>query len=185
MHIDVIAVIRHLPEAFMVFAASSLISAAQERDRSKIPDEYKWDLTELYASDREWRAQKEKLAAELPELRKFQGALSRSPSRLADALEMDSRFEKELSRLFSYAFMISDQDTRVSGYQAMRQEMIQLGSVMGTESAFIEPEILAIDSATIQRFLAEEPRLNVYRHYLEDIERHRTQGIKIYSRREA
>ena len=127
MHIDVLTVIRHFPEAFLRFAATDLLSPAQERDRSKIPDEYKWDLTELYASDREWRAQKEKLAAELPELRKFQGTLSSSPSRLAEALEMHSRFEKELGRLFSYAFMISDQDTRVSNYQAMRQEMIQLG----------------------------------------------------------
>jgi oligoendopeptidase F len=177
MHIDVIAVIRHLPGAFLVFAASSLLSPAQERDRSKIPDEYKWDLKELYASDQEWRAQKEKLAAELAELRKFQGTLSSSPSRLAEALETQSRFEKELGRLFSYAFMISDQDTRVSSYQAMRQEMIQLGSVMGSESAFIEPEILKIDSATIERFLSQEPRLNVYRHYLEDIERHRTHTL--------
>ena len=177
MHIDAMAVIRHLPGAFTLFAASSLLSPAKERDRNKIPDEYKWDLKELYGSDREWRAQKEKLAGELPELRKFQGTLSSSPSRLAEALETQSRFEKELSRLFSYAFMISDQDTRISSYQAMRQEMIQLGSVMGTETAFIEPEILVIDSATIQLFLSEEPRLNVYRHYLEDIERHRTHTL--------
>ena len=178
MHIDIITVIHHLPVASMLFAAASiLLSPVEERDRNKIPDEDKWDLTELYASDQEWRAQKEKLAAELPELRKFQGTLSSSASRLADALETHSRFEKELGRLFSYAFMISDQDTRVSSYQAMRQEMIQLGSVVGSESAFFEPEILKIDSATIQRFLAEEPRLTVYRHYLEEIERHRAHTL--------
>ena len=177
MHIDVITVIRHLPGAFMLFAASTLLSPSQERDRSKISDEYKWDLTELYPSDQEWRAKKEKLGAQLPELRKFQGKLSSSPSQLADALETRSRFEKELGRLFSYAFMISDQDTRVSSYQGMRQEMIQLGSVLGTESAFLEPEILEIDGATIQRFLSQEPRLNVYRHYLEDIERQRTHTL--------
>lgn len=177
MHIDFLTVIRHLSEAFTLFAASTLLSPPQERDRSKIPDEDKWDLTELYASDQEWRRQKEKLAAELPELRKFQGSLASSPSRLAEALETHSRFEKELGRLFSYAFMISDQDTRISSYQAMRQEMIQLGSVMGAESAFFEPEILEIPGATLQRFLSEEPRLHVYRHYLEDIERHRAHTL--------
>ena len=73
--------------------------------------------------------------------------------------------------------MHSDEDTRVSTYQAMQQEMIQLGSTLGSEEAFIEPEILKMDNATIERFLAQEPRLNVYRHYLEDISRRRVHTL--------
>jgi oligoendopeptidase F len=173
MHVDLTSIVRHLPGALMLFAATTLTSSAQERERSKISDEYKWNLTELYPSDEAWRAEKEKLAAELPELRKFQGALGSSASLLADALEMQSRFDKDLNRLFSYASMSSDEDTRVSKYQGMEQEMIQLASTLGTEEAFIQPEILKMDHATIDRFLAQEPRLRVYRHYLDDIERHR------------
>jgi oligoendopeptidase F len=154
-----------------------MLISAQERDRSKIPDEYKWNLTDLYPSDQAWRAQKEKLASDLPQLRNFQGKLASSASTLADALETRSRFEKELSRLFMYAFLNSDQDTRVSTYQAMRQEMIQLGSALGTETAFFEPEILKIDHATIQQFLSHEPRLHVYAHYLDDIERQRAHTL--------
>ena len=90
---------------------------------------------------------------------------------------MQSNFDKELTRLFVYASMSSDQDTRVSLYQGMEQEMIQLGSVLGTESAFIDPEILKMDNATIQRFLAEEPRLHVYRQYLDDLTRRRTHTL--------
>ena len=56
--------LRHLPGALVLFAASTLISQAQEHDRSKVPDEYKWDLTAIYPSDRAWRAAKEKLASE-------------------------------------------------------------------------------------------------------------------------
>ena len=160
-----------------LFAASTLVSPAQERDRHKIPDEYKWDLTAIYASDQVWRTAKEKLASDLPNLGQFQGKLASSASTLADALEMQSGFEKELSRLFVYASMSSDQDTRVSFYQGMEQEMIQLGSVFGTESAFMEPEILKMDNATIERFLAQERRLGIYRHYLEDIARRRAHTL--------
>ncbi len=73
--------------------------------------------------------------------------------------------------------MKSDEDTRVSTYQGMQQEMIQLGSVLGTEAAFIEPEILKMDNATIERFLSQEPRLGVYRHYLQDIARRRAHTL--------
>ena len=177
MHVDMATILRHLPGAIVLFAASTLLSLAQEHDRSKIPDEYKWDLTAIYPSDQAWRAQKEKLASELPELREFQGTLASSPSRLADALETQSRFGKEVTRLFAYASMSSDQDTRVSTYQGMQQEMILLTSSLSTEAAFIEPEILRIDNATIERFLTQEPRLRVYRHYLEDIARQRAHTL--------
>ncbi|PYX85377.1 MAG: oligoendopeptidase F, partial [Acidobacteria bacterium] len=177
MQIEMVTILRYLPGAIVLFAASTLIAQTQEHERNKIPDQYKWDLTAIYPSDQAWRAEKEKLAAELPKLKEFQGTLASSPSRLADSLETQSRMEKELTRLFVYASMNSDQDTRVSAYQGMQQEMIQLASTMGAEAAFIEPEILKIDNATIERFLAQEPRLQVYRHYLEDIARRRAHTL--------
>jgi oligoendopeptidase F len=177
MHLDLATVLRHLPSALVLFAVSTLLSQAQERDRSKMPDEYKWDLTAIYPSDQAWRTAKEKLASELPKLRAFQGTLASSASRLADALDTQSHFDKEISRLFVYAAMSSDQDTRVSTYQGMEQEMIQLSTVFGTETAFIEPEILKMDNATLERFLAQEPRLQMFRHYLEDVARRRAHTL--------
>ena len=177
MHLDIATLLRHLPGALMLFAFSTVLSQAQERDRSKTPDEYKWDLTAIYPSDAAWRTAKEKLASELPKLRDFQGTLASSASRLAEALDTQSHFDKEISRLFVYAAMSSDQDTRVSTYQGMEQEMIQLSSVFGTETAFIEPEILKMDNATLERFLAQEPRLQKFRHYLEDVARRRAHTL--------
>jgi oligoendopeptidase F len=177
MYVELATVLRCLPGAVMLLAASTLVLPAQERDRSKIPNEYKWDLTAIYPSDQAWRAAKEKLAAELSKLRAFQGALSSSASRLAEALEMQSHFDKEVTRLYVYASMNSDEDTRVSIYQGMQQEMVQLASVFGTESAFIEPEILEMDNATIDRFVAQEPRLQIFKHYLNDIARRRAHTL--------
>jgi oligoendopeptidase F len=156
-----------------LFASSTFVSLMQEKDRTKIPDDYKWDLRAIYASEQDWRGQKAKLVSELPRLHAFQGRLGSSASVLAEVLELQSWFEKELTRLFLYASLCSDQDTRISTYQAMEQEMIQLSSELGAEAAFIEPEILKLDNPTIDRFLSEEPRLNVYRVYLQDIARRR------------
>ena len=165
------------PASLAQFATTTLPAQAQERDRSKIADQDKWDLAPIYASDEAWRAAKEKLASQLPQLRNFQGKLASSPSQLAGALELQSDLDKELTRLFVYASMSSDQDTRVSAYQGMEQEMIQLGSALGTESAYIEPEILKMDNATIERFLGQESRLHIFRQYLEDIARRRAHTL--------
>jgi oligoendopeptidase F len=153
-------------------ALSTLVLVgAQERDRSKIPERYTWNLADIYASEVAWRGAKEKLAAALPELRVFKGKLATSGKTLVDALETMSALDKELSRLYAYASMLADQDTRDGQHQGMRQEMVQLASALAAETAFIEPEILRIDRPNLERLAASEPRLNVYRFYLEDIAR--------------
>jgi len=160
----------------VVLLAAGLLTfpvAAQQKERSAVPDRFTWDLSRIYPSDEAWRAGKEKLAAELPAIRAFKGTLGPSAQKLADALELMSRLSKEFSRLYVYASMRSDEDTRVSTYQGMQQEMAQMGAALGAEASFIEPEILKIDRATIDKFFASEPRLRVYKFYLDDILRRR------------
>lgn len=154
---------------FGMLLAESQVAAAQERDRTKIPEKDKWNLAEIYLTDDAWKAAKERLVAEIPEVKKFQGTLDSSPSELLGCLECSSKLAKEYSRLASYASMCSDQDTRESNYLAMKQEMSQIGSTMSAAAAFIEPEILKIDRATVDSYLKQEKRLEVYRHYLDDI----------------
>ena len=149
----------------------SVLILAQDRDRSKIADKYKWNLAEIYPSVADWRAAKETVTAEIPGVRAFAGTLGTSARSLADALEMTSRLDKELSRLYVYASMLSDEDTRVSTTQGMQQEMEQTYATFGAAAAYIEPEVLRIDTATIDRFLAAEPRLQIYAFSLKDIVR--------------
>ncbi len=144
-------------------------SVAQERDRSKVPDKYKWDLTHIYPSDAAWRQAKEKIVAEVPSVEEFKGTLDKSPQQLLGCLERVSTLMKELSRLGSYASMISDQDTRESKYLAMQQEVRQVSSDFAAKAAYIEPEILSIDRQKVDGFIKQEKKLEVYRHYLDDI----------------
>jgi oligoendopeptidase F len=155
----------------LAVGAPAWIGRAQERDRSKIADGYKWNLADLYSSDAEWQATKDKTAAELPQLRTFKGKLGSSPAALADALDKRSALDKELSRLYAYANMLADQDTRDSSHQGMKQAMVQLYSSFGAETAYIEPEVLRFPLGTVDRFLRAEPRLKVYDFYLRDVAR--------------
>jgi oligoendopeptidase F len=155
----------------LVIVALTVAAGAQERDRAKIPDKYKWNLADIYPDVSAWRAAKEKLSAELPKIRSYQGTLGKSSQAMADALEHMSRLDKELSRLYVYASMLADQDTRESGPQGMQQEMQQLAASFGAQAAYIEPEILKIGGTTIDTFIAREPRLEIYTFYLRDIAR--------------
>jgi oligoendopeptidase F len=165
---------RSICRALTIIAAVAALAAAgiaQERDRAKIPEQYTWNLADIYPSEAAWRAAKEKLSAELPQLRQFQGKLASSATALADALDKLYAFDKELSRLYAYASMLADQDTRDPQHQGMQQEMVQLAAAFSAEAAFIEPELLRAGKATLDRFLGSEPRLTIYRFYIEDVAR--------------
>lgn len=149
--------------------AASSSSVGQEKNRSNIPTQYKWDLTHLYPTDEAWRQAKEKTVAELPALDLFKGTLGSSAAQLAGCLEKASSISKELARLGSYASMSSDQDTRDSKYLALQQEIRQVYSDFAAKAAFMEPEILSIEKSTVDGFLKQDKRLDVYRHYLDDI----------------
>ena len=151
--------------------------AAQERDRSKVADRYKWNLADLYPSDDAWRTAKDKVIKDIPALAAFRGTLSQSPQRLADALDASNRIAKDFQRVALYASLMSDQDTRVSKYQGMQQEMHRAGATFGETLSFLEPEILKIDKTTLDGWVSQEPRLATYRHYLDDIQRRRAHTL--------
>src|ERR1041384_3889187 len=108
----------------LIVCVLTITALAQTRDRSAVPDKYKWNLADIYPTDAAWRAEKDALAKQLPSVSDFKGKLGTSAKALADALEKLSAMNKTLARLFVYASMLSDQDTRDAGHQGMQQEMI-------------------------------------------------------------
>jgi oligoendopeptidase F len=79
-----------------------------ERDRTKIPDNYKWDLTDIYASDEAWRSAKQDLVNEFAAIETFRGQVTASPLHLFRCLDLISRLGKTFNRLYCYASMHSD-----------------------------------------------------------------------------
>jgi len=157
--------------AAVAVVGMTVLMTGQDRDRAKVADTLKWNLSEVFQTQDAWRAQKDAITAEIAHLRTFQGRLGSSSATLADALEVMYRLDKELSRLYVYASMRSDEDTRNAETQGMQQEMQQIYANFGAQASFIEPEVLKVGSAAIEQAIASQPRLAPYTFYLRDIAR--------------
>lgn len=151
----------------VLFAAGSNV-LAQTRDRAGIPAKHTWNLQDLYASDQAWQAAKQKTVAAFAGIATYKGKLSSARS-LYECLKTTSDLSKELSRLYSYASMKSDQDTRDAACTAMKQEMSQVVTAFQTAAAFIEPEILRQSQDQVKGMLATEKGLQDYTMYLMDL----------------
>jgi oligoendopeptidase F len=153
------------------------LTAGQDRDRSAIAEEYKWNLADIYPDVAAWRAAKDAIARELPRMRGYEGRLASSAQVLADALDEMFRGDKEIARLSVYAGMLADQDTREARPQGMQQEMQQLAADFKAQTAYVDPELLRIGLATVERFIGAEPRLQIYSFYLHDLVRRATHTL--------
>jgi oligoendopeptidase F len=144
-------------------------SSGQMRQRADVPPGEQWRLEDLYPSDQAWRQAKEGLAGRLDGILAYKGTLTRSASQLLACLKLHSDISKTFGRLGSYASMKSDEDTRNATYLAMKQEIEQLSTEYATKASFIEPELVGLDQEKIEKFIAAEPDLKVYRFYLLEV----------------
>ncbi len=151
--------------AATVMAAASVLAA----DRADIPEKYTWNLADIYPSVTAWSQARADVEKKIGELTPFRGHMGDSGQTLLKALRTQERLEKELYRVYAYASMLSDQDTRNSEHMAMKQSVQELATTYGAAASFIEPEILSLDADTVRGFMAAEPGLSTYKPYLDNI----------------
>jgi oligoendopeptidase F len=133
----------------------------------------RWDLTPLFPDKAAWQGAKEELARQKQALAEYEGRLSESGEVLAEALGTMFDLQKDAARLYVYAALTADQDTRVPEPQGMKQQLQSLFAQLQAEAAWVEPEILAIPPEKLGRFVAETPELADYRRFLEQLEKQR------------
>ena len=138
-------------------------------DRSEVDETYKWDLESMYADDDEWEAAYEAVEAKLDDLRAYEGRVTESPETLLELLELREELMRQVSNVSAYARMRSDEDTANQQYQALSARAQSLGSKASSAASFIEPELQQSTRSELQAFVDEEPDLERYEHYFDDV----------------
>lgn len=137
-------------------------------NRSQIPVEYRWDIDRMYPGDSTWERDIKAAEGLVEKILSFRGKISRSASNLSDVLEGQDKISLLIERAFVYTHMKLDEDNRSSTWQEANSVVLSRASEISASVSFITPEITAMPVAKIRLFINEEPRLNVYRHLLED-----------------
>ncbi|HXU02537.1 MAG TPA: oligoendopeptidase F [Polyangia bacterium] len=149
----------------MTAAAAAPVGATERKD---VPDKYKWNLGDLYASEADWTKAKDAVAKRLPELAKYKGTLAKSPKNLLTALETMFDLDLQLSRLNVYANGLSDEDVRAARPREMKQAAEELATQFASAISWVRPEIIAMDAAKVRKWIAGEKKLAPYRVFLEE-----------------
>jgi len=139
--------------------------------RSEIPDEYKWDLTDIYADWDAWEADFTQLKETMDEYAAFKGRLAEGSDVLLKAFELGDKLGMLADGVYSYVSMSRDTDTRDNEISGKLQRVQILFSQFGTATAWFDPEMLNIPWETMETWLAAEKGLSIYKHGIEDLYR--------------
>ena len=150
---------------------------AQTKERQEIPDKYKWNLTDLYASVKDWKDAKVDISTNIDKIESYKGKLAQNSETLLEAMDLYFNTLKEFYRFYTYSSLLADENLSISSNQALRQEASTLGTKFSESTSWMRPEILAVEPAKIEDFFTKEPKLEPYKMYIEDIQRMRAHTL--------
>lgn len=137
--------------------------------RNEIEQKYKWNIEAMYSDNESWNKDIEEALSKAKDYEKYQGKLTESAVTLLQALKDKDDMWLQLERAYVYARMKRDEDNRVSDYQAMTDKCFSVIAGMSAATSFFTPEFLESDEEYINKLIAEEPELEIYRHYIDEM----------------
>ena len=139
------------------------------KKREEYSEQLKWNVKDLYASEKEYKKDFEEVESRLKELTLFKGHIMESAKKLLALLELDTEVDKKIEQIYVYAHIQNDQDTTNVKYQVLYKKAYKLYESYRETTSFIVPEILKSTEEVVEKFLKEEKGLKSYERMLKDL----------------
>ena len=140
--------------------------------RKDVAPQDKWNVEALYPSLEAWRKEFEQIAPattpRYPALTGKKGTLGGSPASLKAFLDDYLKHSEILSRLYTFAHLKHDEDITDNDGKMAYSEAIAAYSNFQEETAWFNPELIALPEEKIQEYL-KAPELKPYQFFLEKI----------------
>ena len=141
------------------------------RSRDEIPAKYKWNMQDMFATDELWESEAQLVFDLAKEMECYKGRLSESAATLLEFLKKTDEVGYHAVRVYVYANQKYHEDTAVSKYQGYSAKADNIMVAVNSATSFMNPEILAMDEATLEQFFKDESGLEKYRRLIEEIMR--------------
>ena len=139
--------------------------------RSEVPEQFKWALEDIYATDEKWAEDLQKLKAMPERIAAFKGRLGESADTLYDFMQLSDEISVLCDSLGNYAQRRSDEDTANAKYQGFLGQLMNAYVAVNSAGSFETPEIISIEEDKLQKFYEDKPELKLYKRALDKLRR--------------
>lgn len=147
-----------------------------EQNRRDMNPEFQWNLADIFSDTAAWEAALKAASEKVAEIPAIAGTLGQSAGDLKAGLDKLYAAAQQTELVYVYAMLNSAGDNGDAQAQEMEARATRLYVDFSTNAAFLNPEILAIDPAQLEEWLAQ-PEMKTYRHLIGDICRSRNHTL--------
>ena len=136
------------------------------KNRNEIDSKYKWDLTKIYPTEEDFKADYAEAEAIIKRFPTHEKEMLKSAGGLLAVLKDETALEMLINKLWVYAHLYFDTDTSNNLHQARMGRVRSLAVSASSASWFVSPYILRLDEKTVQDWIKQENGLETYRRTL-------------------
>ena len=137
-------------------------------ERSAVENKFKWTIDEMYPNEGAIEKDIHKVKELIDEVKKYKGTLADSEENLYKALNISEQASRILQNLYVYTHMKSHEDTRINKNQGNATKTDMLSTEISMATSYMVPEIIAMDSKTLEDYLKNE-KLSHYKKHVDEI----------------
>lgn len=130
--------------------------------RDEVAEEMTWDLSLIFASEREFDQAFQTVKELAAEFKQYQGTLSDGPQALLLATQALLKVYRQVERVYVYASMKNDQDTTNAKQQGLFSKTQTMVAQVEGQLSWFNPELMAVGEQQVHEYQQEEPRLTEY-----------------------
>ena len=137
------------------------------KNRNEIENKYKWDLTKIFKSDKEYLNEIKSIEKELPNTIKYKDTMLNSGKDLYDALSNIFELSRRIEKVYTYAHLKNDEDISLSSSIELMNKAETIYIKFSQTISYFSPKLLSVDYKKIEKMYKEYPSLLEYKRYLE------------------
>jgi oligoendopeptidase F len=137
--------------------------------RAEVPIDSTWNLSDLFTDEAAWEAEYQGVEEAHQALSPYQGQLGRQAATLLACLNAMESMQARMMRVGTFAHLRNAQDGTHPPHQAAMARVAALYARAEASTSFVDSEILAFPAGLLEQFMASEPGLADFKHYLGDL----------------
>jgi len=131
------------------------------KTRQEVPEQEKWNLNDLYSDLRLWEKDYQHIEEMAEKLKTFDGQIRNGHS-LYQYLKQSEELSYVFNKLYAYAMLKVDEDTRETTSQSLLDKAKQLSVKVSSSTSFFMPFLLSLEEETLKSYINEEKGLDYF-----------------------
>ena len=137
--------------------------------RSKVKKNQTWNAESVFASAGAFNEELKSILASLPTIKAFQGHLGDNPDTFLEAMAALETLAQRATKVQVYATMSSSVDAADPQGAELNGKASSALAQVSAATAFVDPELLSTGEGKLRSWLREDPRMELYEHYFNDL----------------